>query len=67
MLWGDDYASTVACVCIDRVERTPAIRQKLIDLGFDPVAGSAAGFATIVDRDLPVWREVVRSSGIKAE
>lgn len=52
---------------ITDVLKTPAIRQKLIDLGFDPVAGSAAEFAAIIDRDLPVWREVVRSSGIKAE
>ena len=52
---------------ITDVLKTPAIRQKLIDLGFDPIAGSAADFAAIIDRDLPVWREVVQSTGVKAE
>jgi tripartite-type tricarboxylate transporter receptor subunit TctC len=50
---------------ITDVLKTPEVRRKLIDLGFDPVAGSAADFAAIIDRD--VWREVVRTSSIKAE
>ncbi len=43
------------------------VNKKLVDLGFDPIAGSAADFAAIIDRDLPVWREVVQMSGAKAE
>ena len=39
----------------------------LREFGFEPVAGSAADFAAIIDRDLPVWRDVVRKSGAKAE
>ncbi len=52
---------------ITDVLKSPAIRQKLIDLGFDPVAGSGADLAAIMDRDLPVWRDVVEKSGAKAE
>ncbi len=47
--------------------KTPEVNDKLIALGFEPVAGSAADFAAIIDRDLPVWREVVRRSGARAE
>ena len=52
---------------ITEVLKSPAVSQKLIDLGFDPVAGSGAALATIIDRDLPVWRDVVQKSGAKVE
>ena len=47
--------------------KSPAISNKLIDLGFDPVAGSGAELAAIIDRDLPVWRDVVAKSGVRIE
>ena len=47
---------------ITEVLKSPAVSQKLIDLGFDPVAGSGAALAAIIDRDLPVWRDVVQKS-----
>jgi tripartite-type tricarboxylate transporter receptor subunit TctC len=52
---------------INEVLKSPAVSQKLIDLGFDPVAGSGAALAAIIDRDLPVWRDVVQKSGAKVE
>jgi tripartite-type tricarboxylate transporter receptor subunit TctC len=52
---------------ITAVLKTPEVNKKLIDLGFDPVAGSAADFAAIIERDLPVWADVVQKSGAKAE
>jgi tripartite-type tricarboxylate transporter receptor subunit TctC len=52
---------------ITEVLKSPAVSQKLIDLGFDPVAGSSADLATIIDRDLPIWRDVVQKSGAKVE
>ena len=52
---------------ITEVLKSPAVSQKLIDLGFDPVAGSGADLAAIIDRDLPVWRDVVQKSGAKVE
>jgi tripartite-type tricarboxylate transporter receptor subunit TctC len=52
---------------ITDVLRSPEVNKRLIDLGFDPIAGSAADFAAIIDRDLPVWRDVVQKSGAKAE
>jgi tripartite-type tricarboxylate transporter receptor subunit TctC len=52
---------------ITEVLKSPAVSQKLIDLGFDPVAGSGAALGAIIDRDLPVWRDVVQKSGAKVE
>ncbi len=49
---------------ITEVLKSPAVSNKLIDLGFDPVAGSGAELAAIIDRDLPVWRDVVQKSGV---
>ncbi len=49
------------------VLNTPAVNRKLIDLGFEPVAGSGADFAAIIDRDLPLWRDLVQKSGAKAD
>ena len=52
---------------ITDVLKSPEVNKKLIDLGFDPIAGSAADFAAMIDRDLPVWRDVVLKSGARAE
>ena len=52
---------------INDVLKSSEVSKKLIDLGFDPVAGSAADFTAIINRDLPVWADVVQKSGAKAE
>ena len=46
------------------IELLPA---ELDFLGFDPIAGTGAELGAIIDRDLPVWRDVVEKSGAKAE
>jgi tripartite-type tricarboxylate transporter receptor subunit TctC len=51
---------------ISYVLNEPAVRQKLIELGFEPVAGSATELAAIIERDLPVWRDLVIKSGARA-
>ena len=52
---------------ITEVLNTPAVRQKLIELGFEPAAGSAAELADIIDRDLPIWHDLVIKSGTRAD
>lgn len=52
---------------ITAVLREPEVSKQLADLGFDPVAGSSADLKDIIDRDLPVWREIVIKSGAKIE
>lgn len=52
---------------ITEVLKSPAVSQKLVDLGFDPVAGSGAALAAIMERDLPIWRDVVQKAGVRVE
>lgn len=52
---------------ITAVLKDPEVSKKLVDLGFDPVAGSGAELKDIIDRDLPVWRDIVIKSGVKVE
>ena len=52
---------------ITDVLKSPEVNKRLIDLGFEPVAGSGADLAAIIERDLPVWRELVQKSGAKAD
>jgi tripartite-type tricarboxylate transporter receptor subunit TctC len=43
--------------------RTPALRQKLAELGFDAVGSTPEEFATFQAREIPKWAELVRISG----
>jgi tripartite-type tricarboxylate transporter receptor subunit TctC len=52
---------------ITAVLKTDAMRRRLIELGFEPAAGTGAELAEIIDRDLPVWRDLVIKSGAKAD
>lgn len=52
---------------ITEVFKNPEVSKKLINIGFEPVAGSGADLAAIIDRDLPVWRDAVQKSGAKAD
>ena len=52
---------------INEVLASAQVNGRLIDLGFEPVAGSGADFAAIIDRDLPLWRDLVQKSGAKAD
>jgi tripartite-type tricarboxylate transporter receptor subunit TctC len=48
---------------ITDVIKEPAVSQQLIQLGFEPAAGSASELAAIIDRDLPIWHDLVIKSG----
>jgi tripartite-type tricarboxylate transporter receptor subunit TctC len=52
---------------ITEVLRSPEVNKRLIDLGFEPVAGSGAELAAIIERDLPIWRVLVQQSGARAD
>lgn len=47
--------------------KSPEVSTKLINLGFEPVAGGGTDLAAIIERDLPVWRDVVQRSGARAD
>ena len=42
----------------------PAIRQKMLDLGFIPVGGTPDAYATVVRTEIARWRQVIKDSNI---
>jgi tripartite-type tricarboxylate transporter receptor subunit TctC len=46
---------------------SPEVRDRLVKLGADPVGHDARRFATLLERDLALWRKVALASGIKVE
>ena len=47
--------------------RSPEIRKRLEDAGFDVIASSASEFAATIRREAEKWKGVVRLAGIKPE
>jgi tripartite-type tricarboxylate transporter receptor subunit TctC len=52
---------------LQRVIDEPKARQRLLELGAEPLGGSAPAFAERVRADYRLWGQVVRESGIKME
>jgi tripartite-type tricarboxylate transporter receptor subunit TctC len=46
---------------------SPEVRERLVKLGADPVGHDARQFATLLEKDLALWRKVALASGIKVE
>jgi len=45
----------------------PDVRDRLRDLGYEPVASTPAEFGAFIKRELARWSKVIRSAGIKAQ
>jgi tripartite-type tricarboxylate transporter receptor subunit TctC len=45
----------------------PAVKARMADLGSEPMPGSVADFAKLVDTETEKWAKVVKFSGLKAE
>jgi tripartite-type tricarboxylate transporter receptor subunit TctC len=43
------------------------VRDRLRDLGYEPVGSTPAEFAAYIKSELAKWSEVIRKGGIKAE
>jgi tripartite-type tricarboxylate transporter receptor subunit TctC len=43
------------------------MRQRLSDLGYEPVASSSAQFGAFIKAELAKWAKVIKSAGIKLE
>ena len=54
-------------VAIARALRTPAIREKLMDLGLEPVGTTPDELAAIIAADTAHWAPVVRAAGFAAD
>jgi len=45
----------------------PEIKERLISIGFDPVASTPGEFAARIEAELELWGNVIRASGIKPQ
>jgi tripartite-type tricarboxylate transporter receptor subunit TctC len=52
---------------IAKAARSPDTRQRLLDLGAEPVGNSPEEFAKIMKEEVVRWAEVVRASGARAD
>ncbi len=52
---------------IGRVMATPAVRQKIEELGYEPRGNSPREFAATLDDDLKLYRQIIAQAGIKGE
>jgi tripartite-type tricarboxylate transporter receptor subunit TctC len=43
------------------------VTRKLVDLGFEPAAAAGSALAAIIERDLPLWHELVQKSGARGD
>ena len=50
-----------------RAARDPALKQKMVEQGADPVGNSPEEFSKLLREEVARWAEVVRISGAKAE
>jgi tripartite-type tricarboxylate transporter receptor subunit TctC len=46
---------------------TPAVGERLRQLGVEPDLGTSADYAERIRRELPLWAEAVRAAGLKQE
>jgi tripartite-type tricarboxylate transporter receptor subunit TctC len=44
----------------------PEVRQRLDELGLDPIGNSPAEFAAVIRAEIPQWAAVIKGAGIKA-
>jgi tripartite-type tricarboxylate transporter receptor subunit TctC len=51
----------------DRILRLQDVKDRMFELGLDPVGGSAESFGVFVKEDIARWAKVIREAGVKAE
>jgi tripartite-type tricarboxylate transporter receptor subunit TctC len=61
-----DVVNTLAGA-IAKAARSPDTRQRLLDMGAEPVGNSPAEYAKIMKEEVAMWAEVVRASGAKPD
>jgi tripartite-type tricarboxylate transporter receptor subunit TctC len=52
---------------INKVMQDPKIKQKLADVGTEPVTGTTADFDARLKREIPRIQSLVKSAGIEPE
>ena len=52
---------------LNKALQTPAVRERMVGEGYDPIASTPAQARARIEREMPVWARLVRERGIKAE
>jgi tripartite-type tricarboxylate transporter receptor subunit TctC len=52
---------------LNRVLADPAIKERFVTLGFEPVGGSSMQFAEVIRSEGEKWSKVIRDANVKAE
>ena len=50
-----------------KIIQAPDMKERLVTLGFEPVASTPDEFAERIKVEIETWRKVIRAAGIKAE
>jgi tripartite-type tricarboxylate transporter receptor subunit TctC len=45
----------------------PAMKERLVELGYEPVGNRPDEFAAQIRNEIPKWAKIIRSAGIKAQ
>ena len=52
---------------LQKVVQDAGVAERMLSLGFEPVASAPAQFAALIRRELPKWQQVIAASGAKAD
>jgi tripartite-type tricarboxylate transporter receptor subunit TctC len=52
---------------IAQVLKMPDVREKLVELGFDPIGGTPAEFAALLASEMDKWAKVIKAAGVRLE
>jgi tripartite-type tricarboxylate transporter receptor subunit TctC len=52
---------------IAKITRSPDMRNKLLEMGVDPVGSSPEEFKARIDSDIAKWKQIAKKAGIKIE
>jgi len=50
-----------------QVLKMPDVRDKLVELGFDPIGGGASEFAALLGKETEKWAKVIKAAGVKLD
>ncbi len=52
---------------LQKAVQDPGVSERMLSLGFEPVASAPADFAAVIRSELPKWQKVIAASGARAD
>jgi tripartite-type tricarboxylate transporter receptor subunit TctC len=50
-----------------QVLKMPDVREKLVELGFDPIGGGPSEYAALIEKETDKWAKVIKAAGVKLD